>query len=133
MPIGIIPIGGVGGPVGVVLGEGVVLLEEIQSLLPGFSVIVGGPGEVLVGSVGRNAEEVVSLHQSSREGVDWDGLEIRGRGDELENVIDVVLFDVGGVHCGCGVDRVLFHLWRGDAYKDRDKLEPGCCRRKYGP
>ena len=86
-----------------------------------------------MGSVCGNAEEVVSLHQGSREGMDGDGLEIRGRGDELKNVIDVVLFDVGGIHCRCRDDRVVFHRSRRDAYKARDKLEPGCYRRKYGP
>ena len=110
VPISVVAVGGVDGPVGVMLGVAVVLLEEIQSLFPSFPVVIGGPGEVLVGSVRRNAEEVVPLHQGSREGVDGDGLEIRGRGDELENVIDIVLFDVGGIHCRCGVDRVVFHL-----------------------
>ena len=131
--VGVIAVGGVDSPVGEMLGVGVVLLEEIESLFHGFSVIVGRPGEILVGSVCGDTEEVVSLHQGSREGVDGDGLEIRGRGDELENVIDVVPFDVGGIHCRCWVDRVLFHCLVGVVYKERDKLEPGCCRRKYGP
>jgi len=42
--------------------------------------------------------------------MDGDGLEIGRRGDELENVINIVLFDVGGIHCRCGVDRVVIHL-----------------------
>ena len=46
----------------------------------------------------KDAEEVVPLHQSSGEGMNGDGLEIGRRGDELEDVIDVVLFDVGGIH-----------------------------------
>ena len=133
MSISVIAVGGVDGPVGVMLGIAVVLLEEIYSLFPSFPVIVGGPGEVLVGGVYGNAKEVVPLHQGSREGMDGDGLEIGWRGDELENVIDVVLFDVGGIHCRRGIDRVVFHRSRRDVYKERDKLEPRSCRRKYGP
>ena len=109
VPIGIIPIGRVYGPVGVMVGVRVVLLEEIDSLFSGFPVVVGGPGEVLVRGICRNAEEVVPLHQSSREGMDGDGLEIGRRGDELEDVIDIVLLDVRGIHFRCGVDRVVFH------------------------
>lgn len=60
--ISVIAIGGVDGPVWVMMGVAVVLLEEVYSLFPSFAVVIGGPGEVLVGSVRRDAEEVVSLH-----------------------------------------------------------------------
>lgn len=113
VPIGVIAIGGVDGPVGLMMGVRVVLLEEINSLFSSFPVVVGGPGEVFVRGICRNAEEVVSLHQGSREGMDGDGLEIGRRGDELEDVIDVVLLDGRGIHFRCGGYRVVFHFLEG--------------------
>ena len=98
MTIGVVPIGGIDDPVGVMLGVGVVLFEEINSFLSGFSIVVGRPGEILVRDIWRDAEEVVPLHQSSRKGMERDGLEIGRGGDELEDVINVVLLDVGGIH-----------------------------------
>jgi hypothetical protein len=110
VPVCVVTIGGVDGPMRVMLGVCGVLFEKIDSLFSGFSIVVGGPGEIFVGSVCRDTEEVVSLHQGSRDSVDGDGLEIRRRGDELEDVIDGVLLDVGGVHFRCGVDWIVFHL-----------------------
>ena len=40
----------------------------------------------------------MSLHHGSGEVMDRNGLEVGRRGDELKDVIDVVLFDVGGIH-----------------------------------
>jgi len=96
--VGVVAIGGIDGPVGLMLCVSVVPLEEIDGLSSGFPVVVGGPGEILVGNVWRDTEEVVSLHQGAREGVEGNGLEIRRRGDELEDVIDIVLLDVGGTY-----------------------------------
>ena len=98
MSVGVITIRGINGPVRVMLGVGVVLLEEIEGLLPRFPVVVGGPGEIFVRGICRYAEEVMPLHHGSREGMDGDSLEIGGWRDELEDVIDVVLLDIGGIH-----------------------------------
>ena len=100
----VVAVGGIDRPVRVMLRVGVVLLEEIDSLFPSFPFIVGWPREILVGGIWRDVEEMVPLHQSSGECMGGDGLEIGRRGDELEDVFDTVLLDVGGVRLRRRVD-----------------------------
>ena len=96
--IGIVAIGGIDGPVRMMLRVGVVLFKEIDGFLSCHPVVVGWPRKILVRGIWGNSEKVMSLHQSSREGVDWNSLEVGRRGDELEDIIDVVPFDIGGIH-----------------------------------
>ena len=65
MAVGIVSIGGVSGLVRVVVRLSVVLFKQFDRLLGGFAVVVGWPGEVFVGSIWRDSEEVVPLHHSS--------------------------------------------------------------------
>ena len=46
--------------------------------------------------------------------MDGDGLEVGRWRDELKDIIDLVPFDVGGIHCGRRVDWVLFHSGEGE-------------------
>ena len=49
------------------------------------------------------------LDQSFRESMDGDVLEIGRGGDELKDIIDVVLLDVSGLHLWRRVDLVELH------------------------
>ena len=107
--IGVIAIGGVGNPVRVMLRVGVVLFEKIDSLFSSFAVVVGWPREIFVGGIGGDSEEVMPLDQSFRESMDGDVLETGRRGDELKDIIDVVLLDVRGIRLWRRVDLVELH------------------------
>ena len=48
--------------------------------------------------------------------MDRDSLEIGRGGDKLEDVLDIVLLDVRGIHSERRVDRVAFHS--GAVYKE---------------
>ena len=96
--IGIVAVGGVRSPVWIMVREGVILLEQVNRLLPSLSIIVGWPGEVLVRSFWRDTEEVMSLHHSPGEVMDGNCLEIGRRRNEVEDVIDAVLLDARGIH-----------------------------------
>jgi hypothetical protein len=54
----------------------------------------------------------MSLHQSSRDSVDGDGLEIGRRGDELEDVIDVCCSTLEGFIFGEGSTGRVPSRWR---------------------
>ena len=105
----IVAVGGVRSSVWIVARVGVILLEQVDRLFSGFSIVVGWPREILVRSFWRDTEEVMSLHHSSGEAMDRNCLKIGRRRNEVKDVIDAVLLDVGGIHLWWRVDRGVSH------------------------